>query len=245
MYDNQRKRKMKKYILFALISLCFWGCSEDEIKPYHGGQYLYFSQLKEFGDEDFEVSFNNYPTSDAIIVKIGLGLVGKPFSTDTPYEVSVVAEDESEDKIKNADQKNYHLPDNPMFKAGLSNDTLEVVLLKTEDLKENVKLCLKILPNEYFEGSIPEYEQIKIVFNNIISKPLWWTNDVTKLYLGTYSRKKYEEFVKCTNISDFGKLSTAEKRQYALTFKYYIAVNNVMDKNDTTGEEFPMTVPIN
>lgn len=157
----------------------------------------------------------------------------------------MVAEDESEDKIKNADQKNYHLPDNPMFKAGLSNDTLEVVLLKTEDLKENVKLCLKILPNEYFEGSIPEYEQIKIVFNNIISKPLWWTNDVTKLYLGTYSRKKYEEFVKCTNISDFGKLSTAEKRQYALTFKYYIAVNNVMDKNDTTGEEFPMTVPIN
>ena len=129
MCDNQRKRKMKKNILFALISLCFWGCSEDEIKPYHGGQYLYFSQLKEFGDEDFEVSFNNYPTSDAIIVKIGLGLVGKPFSTDTPYEVSVVAEDESEDKIKNADQKNYHLPDNPMFKAGLSNDTLEVVLL--------------------------------------------------------------------------------------------------------------------
>ena len=209
MYDNQRKRKMKKYILFALISLCFWGCSEDEIKPYHGGQYLYFSQLKEFGDEDFEVSFNNYPTSNAIIVKIGLGLIGKPFSIDTPYKVSVVAEDESEDKIKNADQKNYRLPDNPMFKAGLSN------------------------------------EQIKIIFNNIISKPLWWTNDVTKLYLGTYSRKKYEEFVKCTNISDFGKLSTAEKRQYALTFKYYIAVNNVMDKNDTTGEEFPMAVPIN
>ena len=63
MCDNQRKRKMKKNILFALISLCFWGCSEDEIKPYHGGQYLYFSQLKEFGDEDFEVSFNNYPTT--------------------------------------------------------------------------------------------------------------------------------------------------------------------------------------
>lgn len=78
----------------------FWGCSEDEIKPYHGGQYLYFSQLKEFGDEDFEVSFNNYPTSNAIIVKIGLGLIGKPFSIDTPYKVSVVAEDESEDKIK-------------------------------------------------------------------------------------------------------------------------------------------------
>ena len=169
---------MKKNILFALISLCFWGCSEDEIKPYIGEQYLYFSQLKD-----------------------------------------------SEDKIKNADQKNYRLLDSPMFKAGLSSDTLEVTLIKTEDLKENVKLCLKLLPNEYFKGSIPEYEQIKIIFNNIISKPLWWTNDVTKLYLGTYSRKKYEEFVRCTNIVDFGKLSTAEKRQYALMFKYYIAEN--------------------
>ena len=36
---------MKKNILFALISLCLWACSEDEIKPYQGEQYLYFSQL--------------------------------------------------------------------------------------------------------------------------------------------------------------------------------------------------------
>lgn len=236
---------MKKYILLVLVSLCFWGCSEDEIKPYHGGQYLYFSQLKEGGDDYFEVSFNNYPTSDEVIVKIGLGLIGKPFSEDTPYKVGIVTEDESEDEIKNAAQKNYRLPDNPVFRAGLSNDTLEIVLLKTDDLKENVKLCLKLLPNEYFEGSIPEYQQIKILFNNIISKPLWWTTDVTRLYLGTYSRKKYEDFVRCTNISNFRSLNTAEKRQYALIFKYYIAENNIMDKNDTTGEEFPMTVPIN
>ena len=236
---------MKKNILLALISLCFWGCSEDEIKPYIGEQYLYFSQLKDSEEENIEVSFNNYPTSDQITVKIGLSLIGKPFAENTHYKVGVVTEDESKDKIKNADQKNYRLLDSPMFKAGLSSDTLEVTLIKTEDLKENVKLCLKLLPNEYFKGSIPEYEQIKIIFNNIISKPLWWTNDVTKLYLGTYSRKKYEEFVRCTNVVDFGKLSTAEKRQYALMFKYYIAENEIMDKNDTTGDEFPMTVPIN
>ena len=116
------------------------------------------------------------------------------------------------------------------------NKSLIITLLSCE--KYNIYYIL------YTTASIRKY-LLKIIFNNIISKPLWWTNDVTKLYLGTYSRKKYEEFVKCTNISDFGKLSTAEKRQYALTFKYYIAVNNVMDKNDTTGEEFPMAVPIN
>lgn len=99
MYDNQRKRKMKKNILLALISLCFWGCSEDEIKPYIGEQYLYFSQLKDSEEENIEVSFNNYPTSDQITVKIGLSLIGKPFAENTPYKVGVVTEDESKDKI--------------------------------------------------------------------------------------------------------------------------------------------------
>lgn len=55
---------MKKNILFALISLCLWACSEDEIKPYQGEQYLYFSQLinttNDYDKENgyMEVSFN-------------------------------------------------------------------------------------------------------------------------------------------------------------------------------------------
>lgn len=111
-------------------------------------------------------------------------------------------------------------------------------------MKENVKLCLKLVPNEYFQGTMQEYEKIKIVFNNVVSKPEWWTTQVTRVYLGTYSRKKYEEFVKCTGVTNFGALNTAEKRAYSLTFKRYIAQNNVMDV-DADGKEFPMTVPIN
>lgn len=37
------EKKDEKNILLALISLCFWGCSEDEIKPYIGEQYLYLA----------------------------------------------------------------------------------------------------------------------------------------------------------------------------------------------------------
>ena len=138
----------------------------------------------------------------------------------------------------------FAVPDNPKFGAGLSNDTLEVILVKTDDLKENVKLCLKLVSNDYFQGTMQQYEQIKIIFNNVVSKPEWWTTQVTKVYLGTYSRKKYEEFVKCTGVTNFGALNTAEKRAYSLTFKRYIAQNNVMDV-DADGKEFPMTVPIN
>ena len=37
-----------------------------------------------------EVSFNNYPTSEEITVKIGMSLIGKPLNEDTPYSVVVV-----------------------------------------------------------------------------------------------------------------------------------------------------------
>jgi hypothetical protein len=156
---------MKKNILFALISLCLWACSEDEIKPYQGEQYLYFSQLinttNDYDKENgyMEVSFNNYPTSEEITVKIGMSLIGKPLNEDTPYSVVVVEENEKEDPTPNAASKNFRLPINPKFGAGLSNDTLEVTLVKTDDLKENVKLCLKLVPNEYFQGTMQEYEK--------------------------------------------------------------------------------------
>ena len=52
---------MRKYILLALLPLCLWACSEDEIKPYHGEQYLYFNHLKDGEEEEINVSFNNYP----------------------------------------------------------------------------------------------------------------------------------------------------------------------------------------
>ena len=91
---------------------------------------------------------------------------------------------------------------------------------------------------------MPGFDQITIVFNNVISKPMWWNSEVTKLFLGTYSRKKYVEFVTFSGISNFGALSTAEKRQASLEFKYYVAENNIMDKDDKTGQEFPMEIPV-
>ena len=184
---------MRKYILLALLPLCLWACSEDEIKPYHGEQYLYFNHLKDGEEEEISVSFNNYPTSDEVVVKIGLALIGKPFEKDAPYKLVVVNEEVKEGETPN---------------------------------------------------SMPGFDQISIVFNNVLSKPMWWNSEVTKLFLGTYSRKKYVEFVTFSGISNFGALSTAEKRQASLEFKYYVAENNIMDKDDKTGQEFPMEIPV-
>ena len=98
---------IRKYILLALLPLCLWACSEDEIKPYHGEQYLYFNHLKDGEEEEISVSFNNYPTSDEVVVKIGLALIGKPFEKDAPYKLVVVNEEVKEGETPNALPENY------------------------------------------------------------------------------------------------------------------------------------------
>lgn len=46
---------MKQYTLLLLVALCLLSCSEDKIEAYHGGQYLYFSELMDSSDEAIEV----------------------------------------------------------------------------------------------------------------------------------------------------------------------------------------------
>lgn len=239
--SNQRiamkEMKIKETIFAVCAAFLICSCAEDEIKPYQGDQYIYFSQLMDKEETEVSESFNNYPTSNEITVKIGLALIGNPFEQAAPYKVIVV------DTATTAQAKNYALPVTTEFKAGVAKDTLELKLIKTDDLKENVKLCLQLMPNEYFGGSMKQYERIMVVFNNVVSQPLWWTKDVTKIYLGTYSRTKYEALVTYTGVSDFGKLNSGQKRQCALKLKDAIEQYNLQDK-DKDGNEFPMEVPI-
>ena len=83
---------MKPFILLLLLSCCLFSCSEDEIKSYHGDQYLYFSQLKGTEEKSVNVSFNNYPLDDELTVKIAMGLVGDPFSSPAPYKIGILAD---------------------------------------------------------------------------------------------------------------------------------------------------------
>lgn len=231
--------RMKQYILLSLSVLFFFSCAEDKIETYSGKQYLYFSELmdtKEENKEAVEISFNNYPLDDELSVEISLGLVGDPFSVPTPYKVSVVT-----DKTT-ALAENYELPATPMFKPNVAEDVLSLRLIKTERLKEDVTLMLKIESNEYIAGSIKQYETIKIVFNAVESRPLWWTTTVNKNYLGTYSPEKYRALVQYggEEATDFGNLNTAQKRLCALRLKQAIIDNDLREKDGK-----PMTVPVN
>ena len=226
---------MKPYILLLLLACCLFSCSEDEIKPYHGDQYLYFSQLKGTEDLSVNVSFNNYPLDDELTVKIALGLVGDPFTSPAPYKIGVVA-----DKTT-ALPENYSLPEAPTFKANSATDELEVKLIKTENLTEDVSLLLKIEPNDYFEGSILHYDTIRIVINTVESQPLWWDKEVVNVYLGTYSRAKYRALVQYggEEAINFGTLNASQRRRCALRLKDAISQYGLKEENGKT-----MTVPI-
>ena len=229
---------MKQYILLSLFFFFFFSCAEDKIEAYSGKQYLYFSELMEAEEnkEAVEVSFNNYPLDDELSVELSLGLVGDPFAVPTPYKVSVVA-----DKTT-ALAENYELPANPMFKPNVAEDVFLLKLIKTQHLKEDVTLMLKIEPNEYIAGSVKQYETIKIVFNAVESKPLWWNKTVERNYLGTYSLEKYKALVQYggEEAADFGNLNTAQKRLCALRLKQAIVDYDLREKDGK-----PMTVPVN
>ena len=200
---------MKPFILLLFLSCCLFSCSEDEIKPYHGDQYLYFSQLKGTEDKSINVSFNNYPLDDELTVKIAMGLVGDPFSSPAPYKIGILT-----DKTT-ALAENYSLPEAPSFKANSATDELEVKLIKTENLTEDVSLLLKIEPNDYFGGSI--------------------------LHYGTYSRAKYRALVQYggEEALNFGELNASQRRRCALRLKDAIAEYGLKEENGKS-----MTVPI-
>ena len=63
------------------------------------------------------------------------------------------------------------------------------------------------------------------------------------IYLGTFSKKKFQEFVKCTGVSDLTDVEMSVVRMLALKFKAYVEENDIIDVNDVTGKEFPMVVP--
>ena len=84
------------------------------------------------------------------------------------------------------------------------------------------------------------YRDVKIRFNDKIVKPLWWTDDVVKGYLGEYSFEKFETIVLANEgFTTFDGLSGTEKRKIALNTKDYIALHGITEKDGS-----PMYIPI-
>lgn len=223
---------MKIYITIIAIVFVLFSCSEEEPMSYHSERYLYFTTSLD--SADLSVSFSHYPTSNEYKAGFEVNLMGELLTRETTYRVSVV------DTGTTALPGEYVLDLEPKFGAGQLKDTLYVILKKTERLNDGpVTLMIKLEEGNGFIPGLKRNRTVKVHFNNVESKPLWWEGDIISVYLGEYSPEKYRHFliateVDATEIPVLLKENPTKLRMLALEFKDYLVLH----------PELNLTVPI-
>ena len=225
----------------VLLMMALQSCDKQKVDTYDSEHALFFDRWKRISDVKREridtvgYSFSHYVGETELVHDFKISLIGNILSEDTEYKVVVV------DSLTTALPEQYTLPKHPMFHEGQSTDVFSVVLHKTESLKDKeVYLTLRLVQNENFALGYVGYRDVKIRFNDKIVKPLWWTDDVVKGYLGEYSFEKFETIVLANEgFTTFDGLSGTEKRKIALNTKDYIALHGITEKDGS-----PMYIPI-
>ena len=223
---------MKNYITIIAIVFALFSCSEKETMTYQSERYLYFTTSLD--SADLSVSFSHYPTSDEYKAGFEVNLMGNLLTEKANYRVSVV------DTGTTALPEEYVLDLAPEVGANQLKDTLYVVLKKTERLSDGpVTLMIKLEEGNGFIPGLSRNRTVKVHFNNVESKPLWWEGDIISVYLGEYSPEKYKHFliatqIDATEIPVLLKENPTKLRLLALEFKDYLTLH----------PELNLTVPI-
>lgn len=232
----------------AIKSICAWvcvaasvamfvsSCAKAEISTYDSKNKLWFTAKNkdEVVVNDIVRSFSHFPGSTSLDVPFEINLIGQILEQDAIYKVVVV------DSLTTAVASEYVLPENPVFHAGQVVDTLWVKLLKSPRMDAmEVKLTLWVVENDVFANGYYNRQGVVVTFNNITTRPDWWTVIVEKAYLGTYSKEKFDAFYFYTGLNTIVGLTSSELRSILLDFKAYIA-----EKNITEADGSPMIIPI-
>ena len=223
---------MKIYITIIAVVFALFSCSEEETMTYNSDRYLYFTTSLD--SADLSVSFSHYPTSSEYRAGFELNLMGELLAEETTYRISVV------DTGTTALPEEYDLDLAPKFGAHQLKDTLYVTLKKSDRLSDGpVTLMIKLEEGNGFTPGLSRNRTVKVHFDNVESKPLWWEGDIITVYLGEYSPEKYRHFLIATQVdaNDIPVLlkeNPTKLRVLALEFKDYLDLH----------PELNLTVPI-
>ena len=81
---------------------------------------------------------------------------------------------------------------------------------------------MRLKDNENFTVIPSDYDYAIVRVSDKMSQPDWWNRGIVNDYLGAYSDDKYTLFIIVTKQTDLSEASPAEKRAYALQFKYWL-----------------------
>ena len=227
---------MKRIYLYLFIFTCilFTACDKEDTTIYGGNTHLTFST--DISTDSLEISFYFYPGEETLEIPVPLSLQGMPFMEDTPVKLIV-------DTVSTAKETNYALPKNPVFHANVVADTLWMELKKTDELEsKSYTLVLTLEATRDYQLGPKALRYNKTIFSAIPTRPEWWNNTITNVYLGKYSRKKFELFMQETGVGDITGLSASEIRALALKFKRYLKAQNPPIYDEDNEEDMTVTV---
>lgn len=142
-----------------------------------------------------------YEAGDAVEVPVKVQLLGRTWTEDRPFSVTV----ESENAAEGVD---YVLPEKAVLPAGQSHTEYLVTLMRTEALKSERKMiCLRIHENEHFDLPVTEIVQLgdtvstlelRIYFSDMFTKaPVAWDENL----VGEFTQQKFELICRVLDIN--------------------------------------------
>ena len=211
---------MKRIIfIFTLLSVLMSlpSCQEDSIDVFGDQNYIHYKQESK---KPYRFSFATVPGVEEYEFKIPVSLIGKTLTSDKTYRIEVVTS--GSDVVTTATSATYTLPENPVFRSGMIEDTLKITLRDNPELAQEKVLVLTVADNDNFLVG-PVKNQLAVLYvSNYFVQPEWWDDDMTNVFLGTYSDIKYREFIVATGKSDLTGMSVAQVQAYVITFIYHL-----------------------
>lgn len=193
------------------------------------------------GIDSINFSFTSVDvTLDRHVIKVPVHVAGLSSAVDRAFKYSIVSEGTT------MDANNFKILRNTVGQ-GKFQDSLEVEILKTVDLKEKEKnITIRLEENENFKSGYVNNQSIKIKVSNILPIPSWWKTWVS--VFGPYSQEKYQVWQQIYHERADGYLgyrynyknmpATANKSFYPSTFvfiqqlKQYFVDNVVYEGGD-------------
>ena len=234
----KNKHIIGKVLLGGLcLMMLLQSCDKQEVFSYEADRALFFERWEQVGTNNIRLdtvqySFSHYVGIEDLEHRFKINLIGNLLEEDMAYRVIVV------DSLTTATEDQYTIKD-PIFRKGRSSDSLTVVLHKTPALKDKqVYLTLRLVENENFDLGYMGYTDVRVRFNDMKVKPLWWTDEVELAFLGPY--EKLETIVAANEgFTTFEGLDITARRKIALNTKDYIRQHGITEANGDA-----MVIPI-
>ena len=189
------KYLIKQYfVLFVIMCVGIYGCSDSDIMHYEGGNALHFMKLR----QGLSFMTNMEAEKDTMFIKVLL--VGNPVNVEREFAVEVVS-----DSNTTATSDQYRI-----VKATVpANDTIgtlapEVCHPEFLNIEEStLKLKLAVKDNEYFKaGGWLNYITIQLTWTTDLVQPETW-NAMRYFFTSKYSSNVYRAIIASTGLTEF------------------------------------------